>query len=74
MTPFGEALRQAYNIQRVGTVPKTQELGRLKGHDAHIQRLESIQRRTRKHRIKKKLQKQISKLQSKSLKAAGRYL
>ena len=71
---IGEALRKAYNVPKVAHIPKVQEVQKLRNYDSDITRLEGILKRTRKRRVKNKLQKRINKLQSKSLRIAARYL
>lgn len=73
MTPFIKGLSERHHISNIRRIPKDEEIGKLKAYDKHITKLEGIQRRTRKPRVKKKLQKRINKMTLKILSATSLY-
>jgi hypothetical protein len=73
LTPYMKGMAERHHISNIRRIPKDEEIDKLKGCDKHITRLEGIQRRTRKPRIKKKLQKRINKLTLRILMATSLY-
>lgn len=71
---LGEKLREVYNIKRVASITPIKEYEKLMNIGNTISKLETIKKRTKKARIRKKAHKRIEHLQSRSIKLMAKYL